>query len=59
MIELLQNILLLYCGILNKLQCDKECLFEVLHALGYFVQFWKIFSDSNLGNHMISQLEKR
>ncbi|GES77900.1 ribonuclease H-like domain-containing protein [Rhizophagus clarus] len=47
-IELLQDILLPYCGILNKLQCDKACLFEVLHAIGYFMQFWKYFPDSNL-----------
>jgi len=59
MIELLQNILLPYCEILNKLQCDKARLFKVLYALSYFVQFWKIFSDSNLGDHMIGRLEKR
>ncbi|GES72608.1 ribonuclease H-like domain-containing protein [Rhizophagus clarus] len=47
-IELLQDILLPYCGVLNKLQCDKTRLFEVLHAIGYFMQFWKHFPDSNL-----------
>ncbi|GES87938.1 ribonuclease H-like domain-containing protein [Rhizophagus clarus] len=47
-IELLQDILLPYCGVLNKLQCDKARLFEVLHAIGYFMQFWKHFPDSNL-----------
>ncbi|GES75581.1 ribonuclease H-like domain-containing protein [Rhizophagus clarus] len=57
-IELLQDILLPYCGVLNKLQCDKARLFEVLHAIGYFMQFWKHFPDSNLSNQMISQLEK-
>ncbi|GBC08625.1 hypothetical protein RclHR1_08270002 [Rhizophagus clarus] len=39
MIELLQDILLPYCSVLNKLQCDKARLFELLHAIGYFVQF--------------------
>jgi len=58
MIELLQDILLPYCSILNKLQNDKARLFEVLHALGYFVQFWSQFSDPNLGNQMINRLEK-
>ncbi|GBB96179.1 hypothetical protein RclHR1_00270025 [Rhizophagus clarus] len=58
-IELLQDILLPYCGVLNKLQCDKARLFEVLHTIGYFMQFWKHFPDSNLSNQMISQLEKR
>ena len=58
-IELLQDILLPYCGVLNKLQCDKARLFEVLHALGYFMQFWKQFPDSDLGNQMINRLENR
>ena len=58
-IELLQDILLPYCGVLNKLQCDKARLFEVLHAIGYFMQFWKCFPDSDLGDQMISRLEKR
>ncbi|GET01014.1 ribonuclease H-like domain-containing protein [Rhizophagus clarus] len=58
-IELLQDILLPYCGVLNKLQCDKARLYEVLHALGYFCQFWKQFPDSDLGNQMIDRLEKR
>ncbi|GES87763.1 ribonuclease H-like domain-containing protein [Rhizophagus clarus] len=57
-IELLQDILLPYCGVLNKLQCDKARLYEVLHALGYFCQFWKQFPDSDLGNQMIDRLEK-
>ncbi|PKY32163.1 hypothetical protein RhiirB3_450158 [Rhizophagus irregularis] len=48
-IELLQDILLPYCSVLNKLQCDKARLFELLHAIGYFVQFWSQFSDPNLG----------
>ncbi|CAB4429138.1 unnamed protein product [Rhizophagus irregularis] len=48
-IELLQDILLPYCSILNKLQCDKARLFELLHVIGYFVQFWSQFSDPNLG----------
>ncbi|RHZ72860.1 hypothetical protein Glove_236g46 [Diversispora epigaea] len=47
-IECLQDILLLYCGILNKLQCDKARPFEVLHALGYFVHFWKQYLDQDL-----------
>jgi len=37
MIEILQEILLSYCEILNKLQSDKAYLFELLHALGYFI----------------------
>ncbi|EXX57983.1 hypothetical protein RirG_202060 [Rhizophagus irregularis DAOM 197198w] len=49
-IELLQDILLPYCGVLNKLQCDKASLYEVLHALGYFMQFWKQFPDTDLGS---------
>ncbi|CAB4378721.1 unnamed protein product [Rhizophagus irregularis] len=57
-IELLQDILLPYCGVLNKLQCDKARLYEVLHALGYFMQFWKQFPDTDLGNQMIDRLEK-
>jgi hypothetical protein len=50
----LQDILLPYCGILNKLQCDKARLFEVLHAMGYLMKFWKHFSDPDLGNQMIN-----
>jgi hypothetical protein len=38
-IETLQEILMPYCGVLNKLQSDKARLFELLYALGYFVQF--------------------
>ncbi|GBB98010.1 hypothetical protein RclHR1_31160002 [Rhizophagus clarus] len=57
-IELLQDILLPYCGVLNKLQCDKTRLFEVLHAIGYFMQFWKHFPDSNLSNQMITWFKK-
>ncbi|RIA98764.1 hypothetical protein C1645_812453 [Glomus cerebriforme] len=58
-IEILQDILLPYCGILNKLQSDNACLFEVLHALGYFIQYWNQFSDTELGEKMIERLEKR
>ncbi|GET00149.1 ribonuclease H-like domain-containing protein [Rhizophagus clarus] len=58
-IKLLQDILLPYCGVLNKLQCDKARLYEVLYALEYFCQFWKQFPDSDLGNQMIDRLEKR
>ena len=59
MIETLQDMLLPYCGILNKLQSDKARLFEVLHALGYFIQYWNQFSDTELGEKMIDRLEKR
>ncbi|CAJ0843452.1 2540_t:CDS:2, partial [Entrophospora sp. SA101] len=58
-IETLQSILLPYCGVLNKLQCDKACLFEVLHALGYFINFWNNFFDSELGVKMVECFEKR
>ena len=58
-IETLQEILLPYCGVLNKLQSDKARLFELLHALGYFVQFWNQFPDVELGEKMIDRLEKR
>ncbi|RHZ76235.1 hypothetical protein Glove_199g18 [Diversispora epigaea] len=50
-IECLQNILLPYCGILNKLQCDKARPFEILHALGYLVHFWKQYSDQDLDHY--------
>ena len=50
--------LLPYCDILNKLQSDKAHLFEVLHTLGYFVQYWKQFSDVELGEKIINRLEK-
>jgi hypothetical protein len=56
-IELLQDILLPYCGVLNKLQCDKARLFEELHAIGCFMQFWKHFTDSNFDNQMIGRLD--
>ncbi|GBC06624.1 hypothetical protein RclHR1_06990004 [Rhizophagus clarus] len=58
-IETLQEILIPYCGVLNKLQSDKARLFELLHALGYFVHFWNQFSDVELGEKMIERLEKR
>ena len=58
-IESLQKVLLPYCGVLNKLQSDKARLFELLYALGYFVQFWSNFSDVELGEKMIERLEKR
>jgi len=57
--ETLQEILLPYCGVLNKLQSDKARLFELLHALGYFIQFWNQYSDVELGEKMIERLEKR
>jgi hypothetical protein len=31
----------------------------LLHALGYFIQFWNQFPDVELGEKMIEQLEKR
>ena len=58
-IETLQEILLPYCGVLNKLQSDKARLFELLYALGYFIQFWNRFPDAELGEKMIERLEKR
>jgi hypothetical protein len=57
-IEPLQSILLPYCGVLNKLQSDKACLFEVLHAMGYFINYWNNFFDLELGVKMIEHLEK-
>ncbi|PKY28336.1 hypothetical protein RhiirB3_444446 [Rhizophagus irregularis] len=52
-IESLQEVLLPYCGVLNKLQSDKARLFELLHALGYFIQFWNQFPNIELGEKMI------
>ncbi len=57
-IESLQEILLPYCGVLNKLQSDKTWLFELLHILGYFIQFWNQFSDVELDNKIVEWLEK-
>ncbi|GBC04385.1 hypothetical protein RclHR1_05650013 [Rhizophagus clarus] len=58
-IEALQEILLPYCVVLNKLQSDKARLFELLHALGYFIQFWNQYSNVELRGKMIERLEKR
>lgn len=59
MIETLETILFPYCGILNKLQCDKARLFEVFHALGYFIKIWDQSFDIELGTRMIERFEKR
>ena len=37
---LITKILEPYCKLLNILQCDKAHLFQVVHSLGYLVQFW-------------------
>ncbi|RHZ56075.1 hypothetical protein Glove_406g119 [Diversispora epigaea] len=55
MITILTNILEPYCKILNKLQCDKSQLFEILHAMGYLVKFWQEYIDQELGEKMINQ----
>ena len=58
-INLLVEILYPYCKILNKLQQDKAHLHEVIHNLGYLVQFWSNYSDIDLATRLIVRLERR
>jgi hypothetical protein len=48
-----------YTKILNILQCDKARLFQVIHGLGYLVQFWSNYLDDTLAAKLIYRLEKR
>jgi len=48
-----------YCKLLNVLQRDKARLFQVVHSMGYLVQFWLNYSDPALASKMIDRLEKR
>ncbi|CAB4424904.1 unnamed protein product [Rhizophagus irregularis] len=48
-----------YCKLLNVLQRDKARLFQVVHSMGYLVQFWLNYSDTTLASKMIDRLEKR
>ena len=38
-ITIISQILDPYCKLLNILQCDKARLFQVMHSIGYLVQF--------------------
>ncbi|EXX64454.1 hypothetical protein RirG_133580 [Rhizophagus irregularis DAOM 197198w] len=58
-ITLINEILELYCKILNMLQCDKARLFQVVHNMNYLVQFWLNRSDDALATKLIDRLEKR
>jgi hypothetical protein len=55
----LEQLLILYCTILNILQTDKVQLFEILHGFAYLYQFWQKYSNSNMANGILIQLEKR
>ncbi|CAJ0840770.1 21490_t:CDS:2, partial [Entrophospora sp. SA101] len=55
----LDQILIPYCNILNKLQSDKARLYEVLHCYAYLYQFWKSYSDELLASRILSRLENR
>ncbi|GBC10077.1 hypothetical protein RclHR1_09310012 [Rhizophagus clarus] len=48
-----------YCKLLNVLQRDKARLFQVIHSMGYLVQFWLNYSDTSLASKIIDRLEKR
>ena len=56
-LALIAEILEPYTKILNVLQCDKARLFQVLHSLGYLVQFWANYSDETLAVKLIDRLE--
>ena len=58
-IRQLEKLLLPFCGALNKLQAENACLYDVLHNFGYFYKIWQEYSDQDLGEKMISRLEKR
>lgn len=55
---LITKILEPYCKLLNILQCDKARLFQVVHSLGYLVQFWMNQPNNELATHLIAQLER-
>jgi hypothetical protein len=58
-INILIEILYPYCKILNILQKDKAQLHEVIHGLGYLMQFWKNYSDIDLAMQLQIRLERR
>jgi len=55
---LITKILEPYCKLLNILQCDKARLFQVVHSLGYLVQFWMNQPNNELATHLIARLER-
>ncbi len=58
-IRKLEKLLLPFCETLNKLQADNVRLHDVLHSFGYFYKIWQEYSDQDLGEKMISHLEKQ
>src|SRR6266542_5452174 len=58
-ITVINQILDPYCKLLNILQCDKARLFQVVHSMGYLVQFWSNYSDITLASRIIDRLERR
>jgi len=53
-ITIISQILDPYCKLLNMLQCDKARLFQVMHSMGYLVQFWSNYSDIALALRIIN-----
>ena len=47
-----------YCRALDKLQADKVWLSDVALSFGYFIKFWKEYSDHSLAEYMTLHLEK-
>ncbi|CAG8559322.1 18206_t:CDS:2 [Cetraspora pellucida] len=59
LITRLHTLLLPYCGALNKLQSDTACLYDVLQAFSGILRTWEEYSDQDLAQRMILQLEQR
>ena len=55
----LSQLLLPYCACLNKLQCDKARLYEVVHCVSYLIKLYKGYSNQNFATNMIKRLEHR
>ncbi|CAG8660791.1 25063_t:CDS:2 [Dentiscutata erythropus] len=55
----LEAILLPYCSILNKLQCDQAKLHDVLHGFGWIVQVIENLSDLDLRTNLLMHIERR
>ncbi|PKC61282.1 hypothetical protein RhiirA1_398538 [Rhizophagus irregularis] len=53
-----EQLLIPYCAILNILQTDKACLFEVLHGFAYLYQFWQKYPNTWTGKEPTSILKE-
>ncbi|CAG8815677.1 6223_t:CDS:2, partial [Gigaspora rosea] len=56
---IIAEILYPYCKILNILQCDNARLIQVIHSIGYLVQFWNNHDNLELSEKILARLEKR